>query len=875
MCKRLSAFLAALMLMICLALPVGAEEAETPQQMQYTIYSRNVFLEFAEKCRLDSFSKDLHVSLRCDLDLTDMEFTGIPIFCGTFEGNGHTIRGLQITGAGSNQGLFRYLTETARVQNLHVSGSVSPEGSRSQVGGIAGSNAGVIANCSFGGTVSGSDSVGAIVGSNAITGIVENCTASGNVSGIHFVGGIAGSNSGVIRSCTNDAKINETPQQNTVELTDITLESVTNSEAANTVTDIGGIAGSSMGLIRDCINRGDVGYRHMGYNIGGIAGTQSGAVISCENHASIHGRKEVGGIVGQMEPTALIAYSEDALQILKRQLTSMGTVINETVSSVQNTGDAIAGQVWHLQNHVLNARDAVETLIPDKENPELPDLDTIQAAHNTISSSISGMSQTLDGMSATTYSAMGALSNNLHALQNQINAMRTTLGNVSETLGGSISDVSDLDSEEDFTGKVAQCTNYGAILADRNAGGIAGAMAMENDLDHEDDWSIAGDSSLNFESELRAVIVSCSNAAKVTCGKQNAGGIVGWQSMGLVKNCVNSGTLDAVGAEYVGGVTGQSLGYIRQSHAKCEIAGSRFVGGIAGSAVIVTDCRSLVKLTDTKENTGAILGQLEQTRLEEENPVSGNVYFPISADIGGIDGISYDGQAQAMDRESFLALENLPDLFRHAAIRFRYSNGLERFFVVPLGESFSQQWVPPIPPRAGYVSCWDGLTEELLEEVLFDMTFTIRQTGKRTVLQSENLDGTQPVMLLQGVFNEDAVLTLEEIHPELPLEKKQSQILAWQLNLTGADTVTGLRLRIPEGMEEAQFQIRILGSGGTWRTVQPDTDSSYLTTALTMSDSAVALIRMQQTPWLIIAGGIGAAMLLVLTVLIKKRKKTA
>ena len=79
--------------------------------------------------------------------------------------------------------------------------------------------------------------------------------------------------------------------------------SITESEAEIfSGEDTGGIAGYSDGVIIGCSNYGRVGYEHTGYNIGGIAGRQSGVVTSCTNIGTVYGRKDVGGIVGQMEP---------------------------------------------------------------------------------------------------------------------------------------------------------------------------------------------------------------------------------------------------------------------------------------------------------------------------------------------------------------------------------------------------------------------------------------------------------------------------------------------------------------------------------------------------------------------------------------------
>lgn len=865
MSKKILCGLLTAALLWCLALPVFAEEAGQ-EAVVYSISSREEFLVFAENCRLDSFSQGLTVSLDADIDLAGAEFKSVPIFCGTFLGNGHTIRGLILKGEGSYQGLFRYLTDTALVENLKIEGLLIPEGSGSQTGALAGSNAGTIRNCSFNGTVSGSEQIGGLVGSNTVSGIIEKCSVAGFVSGRHFVGGIAGKNSGVIRECKNDAQVNATVQQNSVALSDITLESLTTSEASNTVTDIGGIAGHSTGVIRSCVNRADVGYRHMGYNIGGIAGTQSGYMADCINYGPVMGRKEIGGIVGQMEPTTLIEYKEDVLQILERQLNSLGSIVNDTAGNIQGGAQGMYAQVEALQDSVSDAEDALLSLIPDEEG--LPDMDTVQAAENALSSSMADMTDTLRGMSAVTESMVGSLSNNLHAIENQMNAMRTTLGNADETLGGSIRDISDEDTEDNLSGKVERCINYADILADLNAGGIAGAMAVENDLDHEEDISVTGSNSLNFSSELRCVIKDCRNKAVVTVGKQNAGGVVGWQSLGLVKNSYNSGSLDA--AEYAGGIAGLSEGYIRSCGAKCFVSAGRHAGGIAGSGSVVTNCLSMVQIKDAAENAGAILGNRKMGYHEEETPVAGNYYLVVGEDNGGIDGISYSTVAEPMTLEEFLTQENLPELFRTVNICFRYESGGESRFAVIPGESFPREKIPQLPPKAGHSAAWKDMEEADLEQVLFDLTFEAEYTAYDGVLSSGGENG-KPLLLIQGGFTSDSVLEIADYTDAVPLEEGQTLLKAKTFSVKDAQYLTSLRLCIYDWEAEDQ-RLLIRGKDGAWR--QPETvqDGSYLVAELLEGDNAVAQIQITQVPWTIVIC-VGVLLAVLLLVVIRKRKK--
>lgn len=88
----------------------------------------------------------------------------MPIFCGTFNGNGHTISGLDLDGGNSYQGLFRFVAEDGVINGLTVSGTVSADGAQEYVGGIAGSVRGIVRDCSFEGVIDGTMYVGGIAG---------------------------------------------------------------------------------------------------------------------------------------------------------------------------------------------------------------------------------------------------------------------------------------------------------------------------------------------------------------------------------------------------------------------------------------------------------------------------------------------------------------------------------------------------------------------------------------------------------------------------------------------------------------------------------------------------------------------------------------
>lgn len=863
-------------LLLSVALPAYAAKAPAPQELHITSLAE--FLDFAEHCRLDSNSQNLTVYLETDIDLTNVDFAGIPIFCGTFYGNQHTISGLSMEKDGSVQGLFRYVSKGAVLQDLAVVGDVLPEGSRRMVGGIVGSNEGTIRACNFTGRVSGNERVGGIVGCNQVAGIVEGCQMSGSVEGDHFSGGIAGENLGLVRDCTNDARINGTADENSVSVSDVTWDALMGTESAHTVTDIGGIAGSSSGVIRACNNKGTVGYQHMGYNVGGIAGSQKGLIAECTNMGEVYGRKEVGGIVGQIEPIPQIEYSKDTLQMLQQQLKKTASLADQASADAQNSAASIQGQVDALQGQAGTALDAINQLVPDRDNPDLPDEDSILAAKNTLSSSVSAMHGTMDGIATSTKGALDTMSGNIQAMAKQMESISKTLANAPDNLGGSMKDVSDADTEKDLTGKVMQCKNAGNVEGDLNAGGIAGAIAMENDLDPEDDLQFSGSRSLNFKGELRAVICDSENSAQISAKKRQVGGIVGWMSCGLVKNCVNTGALDAESARNVGGIAGNSDGFIRGCSAKCRLSGDKNVGGIAGSAVIATDCRSVVEILNSSEKTGAVLGQKKEGRTEVEKPVANNAYLVVEQDVGGIDGVSYADLAQPMEQDAFMQLPALPQQFQNSTLTFIEDDGTANSVTVPLGQPLEDAQIPTILDKSEHSGYWEGLEELDLSHIYFDQSFTAAYEPYRATMRSEDeRESGKAILLAEGTFCKEETIYLEAWEDDAPVLQERHELLeSWKIPALTNGTITRLRVASPDGVDASCVHVLLKCADGTWKTAETTVSGSYLVFPVEETDAAFCLVRVPAPiPWAKYGAAAGGAVLvlLVLGVAIHKKHK--
>lgn len=332
------------------------------------IYTAEDLIKLSKECSLDTYSKNMIVKLANDIDLFNKDFSPIPSFSGIFDGNNHTIKGLNIDSNGSVKGLFRYLEEDGVIKNLNVEGNINPSGSKEQLGGIVGINKGLILNSSFEGKVKGATSIGGIAGYNDKTGTIKDCQSSGIVIGNHYTGGIVGQNLGNVLGCTNNSKVNTTdsaiPDEDGIlaSLKNIDTSKFNSTENINAQTDSGGITGYNQGVIELSQNYGSIGYEHVGYNIGGIAGRQSGYISNCKNYGLINGRKDVGGIVGQIEPFINLLFSEDTLGRIDKELKVLNDLIENTVNEGESSTETFYNRLDNLNELTVSTSNKMEDL---------------------------------------------------------------------------------------------------------------------------------------------------------------------------------------------------------------------------------------------------------------------------------------------------------------------------------------------------------------------------------------------------------------------------------------------------------------------------------------------------------------------------------
>ncbi len=254
-----------------------------------------------------------NITLGADIDLTDAPkpyddgksnweaLSGI----GTFDGQGHSIKGLEINSESDYQGLLGYQYGGFMVVNLEL------------------------INCSI---ISSGTNVGAFA-AYSWSGTVENCTlkAEGtgdvNIQGLYNVGGIVGRNGwgtygGGVYNCS-------------VINTGSGTISILGKDANNASNgyNIGGIAGTNYEKIENCkvLNSGTGSILISGdaQNVGGISGfnaySSSGINGCIAKNINITGAYQVGGILGKIKNSSYLisCYAEN----VSVNMTSTGSTI--------------------------------------------------------------------------------------------------------------------------------------------------------------------------------------------------------------------------------------------------------------------------------------------------------------------------------------------------------------------------------------------------------------------------------------------------------------------------------------------------------------------------------------------------------------------
>ena len=187
----------------------------------YTVTSADGLMNVAKL--VNGGKTDINITLDTNIDLTGKDWTPIGTsfrnkYTGTFDGGGHTIKGLTVTTNDQFVGLFGSIGYAGTVKNVMMEDvQITSNRSLDFAGGVAGYSDGTIENCSVSGSVSGTVYVGGVVGAQW-EGSITGCSSSATVKGTVEVGGVAGetNSSATLTACyaTGNVTIEINPRKN-------------------------------------------------------------------------------------------------------------------------------------------------------------------------------------------------------------------------------------------------------------------------------------------------------------------------------------------------------------------------------------------------------------------------------------------------------------------------------------------------------------------------------------------------------------------------------------------------------------------------------------------------------------------------------------
>ena len=551
-------------------------------------------------------------------------------FTGTFDGDGHTIVGLQAEG-----GIFGQLGSGAVVKNINIASSVfTGKNTNDSVGAVAAENNGgsISGISSYGNTVKGSGGyIGGLVGKN-YGGISNSNDHSTVIAGEGTVaGGIAGVNG------TNAGKDKGGTIDNVQSNSAVTTDGLS---AGQFASNLGGIVGKNELLlntynINNVSAHGITGKTGNTKTSGGIVGTNEGRISNAYNESIIHGSENIGGVAGN-----------NGTQASKSEQTELNDVAN-AVEIIGDAGGKNVGGLVGMQEHA-----------------------TTNQGRNT--GAITGCTN-VGGMVG--YNKADSYLKNLENSPQATITGITYVGGIAGVNEGEISADNQLNLVN--SGKIHGWENVGGI-AGKNSGSIANVNSNINlyVINKATREALKGNAEIaanaqffgGVTGENVGIITNATNRARVDAAQASyVGGIVGRNTsengkVGQLLGMGNSNKGFVIGNNYVGGVIGknevaitgtdeQSVGIVN-SGTVIALAGG--AGGIIGensaniTYVIMTnegEVHGNASADGSREEngTGGIIGVnalgATITKSSLMNRVNGNVSGV--ANVGGIIGINH------------------------------------------------------------------------------------------------------------------------------------------------------------------------------------------------------------------------------------------
>ena len=537
---------------------------------------------------------------------------GNTAFTGTFDGDGHTIVGLQAKG-----GIFGKLGSGAVVKNINIASSVfTGINTGDNVGAVAAeNNGGSISGISgYGNTIKGSGGyIGGLVGKNYgdISNSNDHSTViagAGTVAG--GIAGVNGTNAGIGGTIDN-------VQSNSA----VTTGDLEENQYAD---NLGGIVGKNE-MVSDKYNinnvsaHGVTGKTGNTKTSGGIVGTNEGRISNAYNESIIHGSENIGGVAGK-----------NGTQTSNSKLTELNDVAN-AVEIIGDAGSQNVGGLVGMQEHA-----------------------TTNQGRNT--GAITGCTN-VGGMVG--YNKADSYLKNL---ENSPQATITGITNV-----GGIAGVNEGEISAD---NQLNLVNSGKIYGWENVGGIAGKNSGKIDnvnsninlyvIDETTRNALKGNTVITpnaqffggVTGENVGIITNATNRARVDAAQASyVGGIVGRNTseggkVGQLLGMGNSNEGFVIGKNYVGGVIGKNeVAITGTSEQSVGIVNSGTVIALAGGAGGIIGENSADITHVIMKNEGEVHGNASIEGSTEENGTGG---------IIGVNGYKADGTGANISNSSLM-----------------------------------------------------------------------------------------------------------------------------------------------------------------------------------------------------------------------------
>lgn len=526
-------------------------EGEGTVANPYKIQNVEDLKKLAKKVNSGTTYERTYFQLTVNIDLKNEEWTPIGTivytgefgrseeryFKGTFDGDGHQIANLTITGRNEYVGLFGYV-RNATIQNCNVAGEVS---GYNAVGGIVGAVDGKtnnILNCSFQGNVTGNMYVGGIVGRVQNQCEVSSCYVIGTVHGGNDnVGGIAGAGRGAIKNCYALADVSAGGKF------------------------AGGITGDTYNLaIENCYYSGEVSARG---SAGGIVGNAWGGTIkNCVSLAESVTGSNANRIVGYLNAGTENNYAwsdpalstDDATGLNGANFTYTNGTLSKQFSEIFKNDSA-----WKFTDNGL-------PILKNTGGTQLSELPKCMTGVG------------FDGFGIKTNPYLIEDAEDLKLLAEKVNSGETYEGKYFKQTA----DI-DLNNEPWIPIGTVIVINNG-----KDARPFKGTF--DSDGHKITNLKVTGNSNNAglFGYTQDATIQNCNVTGEVS-GSSDVGGVVGnADGKTQILSCSFRG--DVTGEDsYIGGIAGSARGTIKNCYALADVTATEFIaGGIAGYAFHVT-----------------------------------------------------------------------------------------------------------------------------------------------------------------------------------------------------------------------------------------------------------------------------------------------